>query len=570
MNLIKKNKDLYSFSGLVGIGIVTIGYVLGGSDFAEINLQLSFLSFPIFIGEILFFLCLICFVGVFLSGEKTVPKRNKWNSLLCLYVLIIIVKVLLGYFTWGPLALRHAALFYYPLFALFGYVFFEKKLINQKIAIILGVLIMGLMKSPMFNSYWLLTCFLLICILANHFSNKVLKVLFLALLFFGTPYKYFFNVARMMMVSNFISILLLVLLVPFIFIKKRVSGVLIVCFGVFFLVLGFTQLSDRNALVSLLNSKKILREFNQYDVQIKQKGEKFERKDLHHVVVYNSNRRLFEANKDQIIENARKDLVLAFKQSSKNNQNFDERNILKNRDNFLLIKDIIQEIPLIEVKKRARQESKEWGADEVQETLEEMVVEEIINRGLKISKSEVNEIFDLMFGGKKDGLTVDKKTGRSLEGADANTLFRLFIWRDMFVELLVKKPVFGFSFGKPLRSISLEILNWGTVNWLLDGWIPAHNSYLHIIYRLGLAGIAFIVIVFLVLLKMIKEFVSMKSLVGIFLCAIIINWLVAANFLLILELPYTSIPIWTIFGMTFAYYEGLRQEQGSCENSHSS
>ena len=147
---------------------------------------------------------------------------------------------------------------------------------------------------------------------------------------------------------------------------------------------------------------------------------------------------------------------------------------------------------------------------------------------------------------------------RNEDIAYINSLFRVFIWRDMFNEMISSGSIWGFSFGKPLRSKTLEILNWGVGEWKRDGWIAAHNSYFEIIYRAGIIGVLLIVGLFMSLFKMIKEFIVRRSITGILLCGIIINWFVAANFLLIFELPYTAIPIWTLYGMTFAYYKNLR------------
>jgi len=44
----------------------------------------------------------------------------------------------------------------------------------------------------------------------------------------------------------------------------------------------------------------------------------------------------------------------------------------------------------------------------------------------------------------------------------------------------------------------------------------------------------------------------------ILLSAVLLNWMVAANFLLIFELPYTAIPFWLIMGMTWAYAFGMK------------
>jgi len=141
-----------------------------------------------------------------------------------------------------------------------------------------------------------------------------------------------------------------------------------------------------------------------------------------------------------------------------------------------------------------------------------------------------------------------------------NAIFRIFIWRDMLVDLANEKPMLGFDFGKPFRSKSLEILYWGARDWLRDGWIAAHNSYLHMIYRTGIIGIMLIVALGIILLRMIKGFIARKSLTGVLLCGIIINWFTAANFLLTFELPYTAIPVWAIYGITIAYYCEVQKE----------
>ncbi|MCK5178707.1 MAG: hypothetical protein KAR32_04190, partial [Candidatus Omnitrophica bacterium] len=79
-----------------------------------------------------------------------------------------------------------------------------------------------------------------------------------------------------------------------------------------------------------------------------------------------------------------------------------------------------------------------------------------------------------------------------------------------------------------------------------------------IVYRAGIIGVVLIFSLLTVLFRMIKRFMVLKSFTGVLLCGIIINWFVAANFLLILELPYTAIPIWSIFGITYAYVGQLK------------
>lgn len=135
----------------------------------------------------------------------------------------------------------------------------------------------------------------------------------------------------------------------------------------------------------------------------------------------------------------------------------------------------------------------------------------------------------------------------------ANSLFRIFIWKDALKELRIKHPVFGFDFGKPFRSRTIEILDWGSSEWSRDGWICIHNSYIDIVYRAGVFGILMVISIFIVLFLLIRRAFQNRSLIGILLTGILINWFIAANFLEILEMPYTAIPLWSLFGLTCAH-----------------
>jgi len=127
----------------------------------------------------------------------------------------------------------------------------------------------------------------------------------------------------------------------------------------------------------------------------------------------------------------------------------------------------------------------------------------------------------------------------------------------MMQELWESRNVFGVGLAHPQRSKSIEILNWAHGEWARDGWITPHNSFLHLIYRAGVLGIGIIVVIFIILRGLIRDFIEKRSVVGVLLSGVIIYGLVAANFLLILELPYYAIPFWTIFGLTMAYRRGF-------------
>jgi hypothetical protein len=154
-----------------------------------------------------------------------------------------------------------------------------------------------------------------------------------------------------------------------------------------------------------------------------------------------------------------------------------------------------------------------------------------------------------------------KTEPRPLGTAYNNMLFRYFIWRDMVEEYFREKPgLFGFSFGRPQRSRSIEILGWAWGEWSCVGWITPHNSFLHLIYRGGLVGLGVIAVTFMLLARMILIFASARSSIGACLVSALVFGLVAANFLVFLELPYTAIPFWFLFGLTWAFARVLRKE----------
>src|SRR3989338_3000275 len=110
--------------GLVTMGAISFGYLLFKRSLAEVNVQFAFLDFPVFIGEIVLLLCLII-AAVKWAVER--PKFNRWHIFLLGYFLFILYKAFTGYLHGGALAFRHAALFYYFVFAVFGFYFFNKQ-----------------------------------------------------------------------------------------------------------------------------------------------------------------------------------------------------------------------------------------------------------------------------------------------------------------------------------------------------------------------------------------------------------------------------------------------------------
>jgi hypothetical protein len=153
--------------------------------------------------------------------------------------------------------------------------------------------------------------------------------------------------------------------------------------------------------------------------------------------------------------------------------------------------------------------------------------------------------------GKK--YAIMQKDSYVLEVKKDDTLFRYYIWRDMVSEYLRYKPLFGFSFGRPLLSPTIAKYFGVSSTQYRDGWVGAHNSFFDMIYLAGIMGLAMIFSLLFVWSGLLRDFYILKDWTGILLCAILLNWMVAANFFLIFELPYTAIPVWTILGITLKH-----------------
>jgi len=157
--------------------------------------------------------------------------------------------------------------------------------------------------------------------------------------------------------------------------------------------------------------------------------------------------------------------------------------------------------------------------------------------------------------------------GRATETALSNSLFRIFIWEDVLNDFKGdnRALLVGFDFGKPFRSKNLEVLGWAAGEWGRDGWIAMHNSYFDMIYRAGIIGFLFVIFIFTMIIKLIRAFLRLNSLPGILLSVALVNWLVMANFMDILEFPYHAIPFWSLLGMTMAYAQKLKETKFSKE-----
>ena len=546
--------------GFFSIGMFSLGYVVFGRPFAEAHIQLSFLNFPIFIGEILLAVCLGLF---FLKGNLSF---NKKSIVIISYFAFVIVKAVYGYSKFGPLAFRNAALFYYPSFIIFAYSFYRKEFIDKEKGIVLAVIMLFFSVNREFNTYWLLAFFIFIFILSYTCPRKSIKYLLLATLFLVTPYKSFFDTSRMMMVANFAAVVYLIAGLYSILKINKTIKVAIVVLGIL-LIAGMTlRFSDRNALLTLIRCDKIIEIFKDRDTVAKVLREKkidmLERK-----LEFDQERAVQIYNPEPVLDDSHfnQDESVLSRSSSLGSNDSDANKLVEGTvDANKLVEGTVDANKKtqglgLRYEGHSDQEIQSVGA-EINHADSESNLDRVEMNKKTLSISWQKEILgDMGTEMKEENKTVEAPR-RNIAAAYGNAVFRLFIWRDMMAEMIKEKPVLGFSFGKPLRSITLETLVWGSGDWERDGWIGAHNSFLHAFYRAGIVGLLAIGVLWTMFFKMTGTSISHKSLTGLLLCGIIVNWFTAANFLLILELPYTAIPIWSIFGVTLHYCNSLKRQ----------
>lgn len=122
-----------------GLGLILCYCLIASilfSCFAQLHLTFQFLPFPIFIGEILLFICLVLF-GCVSKDAELFDQQSVF--LLGLYFGWVLFKAAINFYDDGALTARNAALFYYPVFAVFAYCFLSKSHDSPKVADVAGI-----------------------------------------------------------------------------------------------------------------------------------------------------------------------------------------------------------------------------------------------------------------------------------------------------------------------------------------------------------------------------------------------------------------------------------------------
>ena len=155
---------------------------------------------------------------------------------------------------------------------------------------------------------------------------------------------------------------------------------------------------------------------------------------------------------------------------------------------------------------------------------------------------------------------------KNLNTISANNIkWRLIAWKDIFNDSL-KKPFFGYGFGKLFNSETLKNMPGWYENGNEVGFIDPHNSYLSILYRCGFLGIMaylwLIIRFFVISLRSIKETNSEKENIIIFcLLTSVVFILFISFFMVILEGPYMGIFLWINMGLIVSLIYSMKNRE---------
>ncbi len=605
-----KMANAISKVGFYSLGICCFLYAIFARYFAHLHLQLPGLDFPIFVGEI-FLLIFSIFLILYLYGSSF--RINWWYLGLFVYVVWVLYRALEGYLAYGPLAFRNAALFYYPLFIVFGFHFFKKEYFTQKIIVILlSVLTVSFFLRPMYlnYTYFNFSFCVIFLLLLMRVRNSWVKYLGLILWIYLLVKQIPLNASKSDILSfaasgAFIGIcILLGWLKMTVRMKVLLSLLLIALVGYFFA----THIQKKSNLVTFLTPMKILEYFSDKDKAIRSKEGSYVRKEIQAVKLYNDEDQSFLSDQAKFAFNKTKQFDFVKVEIQKNIievQNvFAEAtakvvaNIEAQRKEALTDKTYL--LDRVYLKEAIAQKQKEFAnkanafvdsqragilSDKASPT-SEVILRDLKKAIIEMSEGDLRELCaqvllrykadqqklghhqsfstamneSLINEGPNLLLTRYVAPVRDVETEYYNIAFRLLIWSDMFREMIEKRAIFGLSWGWPQRSRSIEIGGFADDEWTRDGYITPHNSFLHMIYRSGIIGLGLIILLFFYFVKLTKYFVLCRSLDGIFLCGIFLYWGIMSNFLIILEFPYTAIPIWSLFGYTLAYRDQISKK----------
>jgi hypothetical protein len=564
---------------LYAVGIFSLGYTVYCRSFAKLHLEIPFIGVPLFVGEVLLG---IGFILLFLRWRISPPIKHKAYIFIGIYFCWIALKTISGYIEMGPLALRNAALFYYAAFGLLGFTFFRLEFFQRNRQLTLLILFLVPLTVG-FNGYYLFpyAALALSLILAKPSLMGRVSWLWLAGLLLIYPFPLFFKDSKNVVVGNMAAFTFLLFSIYLLVldrlpkkIRKWTPAALLTILVL--LTLGFFRFAEGAKIKTMSNPFLIAKLFKEYDRFVEEQKPYYRSEKLFYKL-YNDQRDTSEKLFYQIgVSKEEPPPVMPFTTTA---QYFFPGNVdlesldnalglVERKLNYAVRRDVLYNVQkslgekrfapsitppatVADIEKSKNLLKKIQQMDSAKGENPTIVVEQKV----KMIKEAV-PVIERLESADPNNISLQ---GRSVDTDYANIMFRLLIWRDMLVELKEEKPLFGVSFAKPQRSISIEVLNMAVGEWSRDGWIMPHNSYLNFIYRGGIVGLAVIGFLIWCLFVLAKFFITIKSGPGIILTSIIVYWMTIANFTVCFEFPYHAIPFWTLLGMLFAYKKHLEK-----------
>lgn len=552
MNIEEINKRIDCF-GLILAGLLSLAYALFYVTVAKVYINLSFVEAPFFIGDMVFVASFILFLIKWSINKK---RLSYLVYLFIFYIGFVLMKLIIGYLNWGPLALRHAVLFFYPVFAVFSFSFYREDFFRPHKSAVFALFIICMFKFFGFHPYFIFTCMILCVVLINSLLPGFKKYLLYALLLLALPYKFLFNTSRTFITSNLIALLFIGLGSLTILKIKLFHKYLIFGIFTFLIFMGVLKFSNPHEIISLVGFKELSRRYHNKIDLIETRRHLFKDRNLS-VKLYNQDGNSFN--------------LALLKKKGRCSDGYASNSSLNQNKGASFVKKTEAAIPPGTAVHNPDRMADLFPRPELGESqivvIQEQKKQDVancVNDNSRVSKNiplspsvslDKNRV-NAMPHPRLSNSYLEKISSDSDRGIDvpyANSLFRIFIWKDLVKEFISNCPIFGFDFGKPFRSRSLEILDWAVTEWGRDGWICIHNSYLDIIYRAGIIGILMVISIISSICWLAIESLKTGSLSGVLLTGGLINWFTAANFLEILEMPYTAIPLWILYGLTFAY-----------------
>ena len=483
---------------------------------------------------------------IFLKWLIKLKKLNIATYLFLFYSEFVVLKSLFGYYWWGPLSLRHAALFYYPLFAVFSYSFYRGSFFGPNK--VLPLIFLNLFNFVFFSYYphFVLVCFALTLILINAYPKKIIRRSLYFLLLITFPYKLLFITSKTLVISNALALLYMGFGFLYILNLKRKFKCIIFILLISFILYGITAISYPIVPRTLIGFKKIVSIYNKNIelLRINEKG--FIEPELI-VKLYNEKNVWFQKfGHNRIMDSLKSPISLSQKESGSPDSGDTKH----------------KPVSILRIKEESKNIVQQKSSDELALTIKKG---DVSNKSAIENKSNI--VLSTVIKASTEYENQNKTAINRIkvevqhfppwyaetEASFGNSLFRIFVWQEALKQIAIARPIFGFDFGKPFRSRTCEVLEIAKSEWMNVGWLCMHNSYIDIVYRAGIMGILMIMAILITLFFSIKYSFKNRSLTGILLTGILIHGFISANFLEILEMPYTSIPLWSLFGLTFAY-----------------